>query len=569
MIMNTTTSSHSQFLTQGLLSAATRLILVYILLYIALLGIRPLVIPDEMRYAEIPREMIESGDWTVPHLDGLRYFEKPPLGYWLNAVSIKLFGETPFAVRLPNALAAGLSALLVWLLLVQAGIERKTALTAAAVYLGLFEVLGIGNFAVLDTLFTLFLTGGIICFYLGTEHGGSTKQQRLYWLLSGLLFGLAFLTKGFLAFVVPGMVLVSYCLLEKRFKPLFQSIGYVALGLCVILPWAISVQLREPDFWHYFIWEEHIHRFLAEDAQHAAPPYYYLAALPILAFPWTAFMPAVVQGLRAARVLDQKLLRLLLLWFVLPFLFFSISKGKLATYILPCFAPLAIMTLCGVLAYLQSGQTRLFKLGTSINAAIIGLILAAFFYYDHRYGGGDKALFAADESAKRILMALLLAASLLLTLVASFLKAPLPKILAVAASVIPLFLSLNLALPAQVVDRKAPEDFFRQAASRLGPNAVIVSDSSVVHAAAWTLKRDDLYLVDQGELDYGLHYPEHSGRLLDAAGFAALLQRQRAGDSAEIALFCKQDCHEHIVRLLPEKAERYSNGFFTVWIVRR
>ena len=93
------------------------LILVYLVVYILPLDLRPLMIPDETRYAEIPREMLKSGDWIVPRLNGLRYFEKPPMGYWLNAMSISLFGENGFAVRLSSALAAGLTALLAGILL--------------------------------------------------------------------------------------------------------------------------------------------------------------------------------------------------------------------------------------------------------------------------------------------------------------------------------------------------------------------------------------------------------------------------------------------------------------------
>lgn len=94
----------------------TALIGFYILLYIVPLGVRPVIIPDEARYAEIPREMLASGDWVVPRLDGIRYFEKPVLGYWLGAGAIALFGENAFAMRFPSALATGFSALLLFIL---------------------------------------------------------------------------------------------------------------------------------------------------------------------------------------------------------------------------------------------------------------------------------------------------------------------------------------------------------------------------------------------------------------------------------------------------------------------
>ena len=116
-------------------TAIILLVLAYVLIYLLPLGVRPMATPDESRYGEVPREMLQSGDWAVPHLIGLRYFEKPPLGYWLNAISIKIFGENNFAVRLPSALAAGLSAFFIWLLLMRAGYGQRAALAAAVVFL--------------------------------------------------------------------------------------------------------------------------------------------------------------------------------------------------------------------------------------------------------------------------------------------------------------------------------------------------------------------------------------------------------------------------------------------------
>lgn len=101
--------------------AVVLLLLFFLVLYILPLGVRDLIVPDETRYAEIPREMIADGDWVAPHLNGLRYFEKPVLGYWVHAGSILLFGENNFAVRLPSALAVGLSALLIYMLICRVG----------------------------------------------------------------------------------------------------------------------------------------------------------------------------------------------------------------------------------------------------------------------------------------------------------------------------------------------------------------------------------------------------------------------------------------------------------------
>jgi 4-amino-4-deoxy-L-arabinose transferase len=138
----------------------------FLLIYILPLGARDLVVPDETRYGEIPREMITGGDWIVPHLNGLRYFEKPPLGYWVHAGFILLFGENNFAVRLPSSMAVGLSALLIYLLVNRVWPNKTkedgfSATFAALIFLSCFEVFGLGVTAVLDSLFSFFLTATI------------------------------------------------------------------------------------------------------------------------------------------------------------------------------------------------------------------------------------------------------------------------------------------------------------------------------------------------------------------------------------------------------------------------
>lgn len=195
----------------------------YLVMYILPLGVRPLAVPDETRYAEIPREMIASGQWAVPHLNGLRYFEKPVLGYWVHAGSLLLFGQNNFAVRLPSALSVGLSALLVYLLTLSALRPERTGAAenpdsaapwsaglAALIFLTSGMVPGIGTFAVLDSLFAFFLTACVAALFLALEAPPrSTREKRLL-TLTGLACGLAFLTKGLLAGVLLGLIMTAF-----------------------------------------------------------------------------------------------------------------------------------------------------------------------------------------------------------------------------------------------------------------------------------------------------------------------------------------------------------------------
>jgi len=128
------------------------LILLFLTIYIVPLGLRPLIIPDEDRYGEIPREMIASGNWVTPQLNGVRYFEKPVMGYWLNALSMSVFGENAFAIRFPSAISAGISALMMIILLRRYSRSEFQPVLAALVFLTCFQVYGISVFSLLDSI---------------------------------------------------------------------------------------------------------------------------------------------------------------------------------------------------------------------------------------------------------------------------------------------------------------------------------------------------------------------------------------------------------------------------------
>ncbi len=130
--------------------AIVLLVTLFATMYLAILGVRPLFIPDEVRYGEIAREMLATGNWIVPRLNGLLYFEKPPLGHWLNAISLFLFGENPFAVRFASAMAAASAAFIVARLTNCLTGQRQLALFAVFVFLTFLEVHAVATFSVLD-----------------------------------------------------------------------------------------------------------------------------------------------------------------------------------------------------------------------------------------------------------------------------------------------------------------------------------------------------------------------------------------------------------------------------------
>jgi len=545
--------------------AGAGIIALYLIFYLLPLGVRPLAIPDETRYAEISREMLSTGDWVVPHLNGLRYFEKPPLTYWANAISIFLFGENPFAVRLPGALAVGLTLLLVFFFAQFASASRAMGIWAALIYMSFLSVFAIGNFGVPDNLLTLFLSAGIVAFYLAAEEKNSNRALGL-WVISGVSLGLAFLSKGFLAFALPVLVLAPWMLWQGRWRTLLTFGWLVVLAATfVVLPWAILIHLREGDFWHYFFWVEHIKRFAAENAQHKAPFYYYLMNLPALAFPWLALLPASVASalMRKDKDANRSTVRLLWLWLLLPFIFFSYSSGKLASYILPCFPPLAILISLGLYPYLHGERTKLFDFGVLFNLlCLIGMLITLVVSQNFDVG---IYIYGEDESMRAIVLGVALATATVGGLVAFLTRRPGLRMSGVLFMVLPLLLIISSVLPNRMRESTVPGPFLLQHRDLIQADTILVSSGNLIRAVNWYFQRDDVYLTNAHELRYGLGYLGAAGRLLGAKEFSALLVQNQ--NRHAVALFCENACAGQYTNSLPTTALKYRYGVFELWYV--
>lgn len=535
---------------------------VYVLLYIVPLGVRPLVIPDETRYAEIPREMIETGDWVVPRLNGIRYFEKPVMGYWLSAVSIKLFGENEFAVRLPAALSVGLTSLIVFLLVAFTGPGKRTALFASFIYLTFAEVFGVGTFNVLDSQLTLFLTAACASF-LSAFLSCDAKRRFLWLSLTGIFCGLAFLTKGFLAFAVPALAAAPFLLLQRRARSLFIMPWIpMLLAAFTCLPWAVLIAQREPTFWHYFFWVEHIRRFFSDNPQHPQPFWYFAALLPLLSFPWSLFAPAAAAWHRKTKGHDI-LTRFSLCWLVFPFLFFSASEGKLATYILPCMPPLAILIANGLNGYLEGGRRRLFSF-FALTSSALGAAGALLVIILGLLPFSELRPFEPSELWKQILIAFALAAWSILAFFAGRAKERKTVLILAAAAPLLAYFATHFILPAEIEARKAPGAFIERHRMEIPEGAVVVSDEALAASVCWYLKRSDVnLLLDGGELAHGLTYPDSVQRLLNLDGFKSLALKSEA---AGVVLFA--DSRFYGRTALPPPKEVKAEGRFTMAIYK-
>ncbi len=487
---------------------------VFLGVYILPLGLRPMITPDETRYAEIPREMLTSGDWIVPRLVGVRYFEKPPAGYWATACTFLFFGENRFAARLPSALAAGLAAFALVHLLRR---ERESSLAswiAPAAFLINGFVYAIGTYILIDSLFSALVTGVCVCFYCAWRE---SHARQLAWLAaSGVLAALAFLTKGILGLALPAVAIAPFLLWQRDRRSLF-TLPWVPLATAtaVVLPWAILIHFREQDFWRYFMWEEHLERFFsAARRSHHPEPFWWL--LPFLVggiLPWTLLIPAAIRGLYASRPLTP-LLRYALCWLAFPLLLLSCSRGKLGTYVLPCMAPLSILIAAGVGRLVSQGQRSRWIRGACIawaillTAALLGILLLQTALRP------ELRVFAHREIGSLLMVVLFLAVAGALAIRSAFMQESGRAIRWFAASMIPVLLSVQCVLPARWASARTPEGTLSAHHAILMSAGTIYTSSYIAPAIAWTTGRIDIHIINHGgEMHYGLEYPDDSHRL--------------------------------------------------------
>ena len=322
------------------------LILVFCVIWFSNLGYRSLALTDEGRYAEIAREMAVTGDWTTPRLNGIKYFEKPPLQYWMTAAAYKAFGEHEWTARLWAALT-GLAGVLLTGFAGGRLFGRRTGFLAAAVLAGSVLYAAIGHMNTLDMGVTFCMTLGLFGFLLAQQSEHGTRESRMWMWLAWAAMGLAFLSKGLIGLVLPGAAMAAYALIQRdlSFLKRLDPIAGIAVMLAIALPWVLAVSIANPEFAHFFFIHEHFHRFLTQVHHRTAPWWYFVPILVAGMLPWTPMLgQALVTGWKGDSSGSAfKLRRFLLIYAGVIFLFFSTSQSKLPSYILPILPALALL----------------------------------------------------------------------------------------------------------------------------------------------------------------------------------------------------------------------------------
>ena len=314
--------------------------------FCAFLGMRPLANPDEGRYSEIPREMAASGDFVTPRLNGVKYFEKPPLLYWLSALTFKTFGLSEFTARFWGGCFALFGVLLTYATARtiygrQAGIWSAIVLSTSILYYVL------GQIILLDTAVAVTISGALFCFLLAMRQPRGRKRFALF-MAFYVFMALATLTKGLIGIALPGAVVFLWVLLLNRWKALwpFYPLAGTLLLLAIAAPWHVLAARANPDFLHFYFIHEHWERFTTRVHGRYQPWWFFLALLPAGVFPWTLFAyhavrDALAGGWKARHHHAEAWFFAIWIGFVVAF--FSKSQSKLVPYILPVFPAVAVM----------------------------------------------------------------------------------------------------------------------------------------------------------------------------------------------------------------------------------
>jgi 4-amino-4-deoxy-L-arabinose transferase len=530
----------------------------FLLAYLLPLGSHGLWIPDETRYAQISQGMLLSGDWVSPHFMGLRYFEKPAAGYWVIAASQALFGQNLFGVRFASALSMGLSVLLCFLIARRLWNEPRKSFACALLYMSFTVVAGQAGYANLDPQFAFWVNLSLVALWFALD--SDRRGPRLTgWAVLGLACGMGFMTKGFLAWLLPVLIALPFMIWQKRWRELLVY-GPVAIivAIAVSLPWALAIHSQQPDYWRFFFWHEHIRRFAGDDAQHDAPWWFYLPLLVAFSLPWVALLPSALRQAWTTR--GQVRIGFLLLWLVMPLLFFSLSNGKLPSYILPCLLPLALLLGHTLADRLKLEQGRVLGLNGLLNLLLGLTALLALVYLQLK-----KPLYN-HELHNLVLVFIGLIGWIMANLLQAF--RPLQCWAAPAFGSLLLIGLLPAGLPDSVVANKMPDQFIRHHADELAQTGKLLSnDLGAAAALAWRLKRPDVALYNTiGELKYGLAYPDSVQQRVDPDQVQQWMRNARQSGSVGVVMRVKGEDELQEIERLPKDGKRYEQGNLVILI---
>ncbi len=499
---------YGKFLSKETAICVLAVLAVSYLVFFYNLGAYSLKEPDEGRYAEIPREMIEQGDYVVPHLDYVRYFEKPPLLYWACAGSYKLFGVNEWSFRFPNALAA-LACVLVTGLFAGRWFSARAGLISGLILTTSFGFFAMARIVTIDMLFSFLLFASLSCFYEFYR-----ERRRLFLYLSWAALALAVLAKGPVAPVLLGAAAVLFLWSEKNMRFLKEAASPRAFLLFAVIacPWFVLIAVKEKEFYQFFFIDQHVLRFLTTKHSRSGPLYYFFPVLFGGLFPWSIFIPRAV-----ILFWQEREMRLLLIWSLVVFTFFSVSGSKLPPYILPLFPALSIVLGC---LFDRQWLTRLrLRREIIVYAVFFSLVAAAGFLFgtgllDSRLTGMADIISLREDI--RGLSLGMCGVSLIALFILSRKSMRSFRSLFFMLGAFSLSVVIGIMLHSHVIDRLNTTKGLAQAIHKVGKeNAVVVNYGSFDETLPFYLGKRTYLAEFTGELQMGSEYPDSKGSFLN------------------------------------------------------
>ena len=554
------------------------------------LGAVSFIDPDEGMYGTIAREMSQSGDWVTPRFDGVRYLNKPPLLFWLSALTYKIFGTSEWGVRLWSALPAFGAALLVW------GMGRVLYGAAGGYFSALVFCSSLGVFLYAHITLTdpllifsiaLAMTGAVLTMRRAYPEIVPEKLRKYSEAAGPLLFYLALaigmLTKGLIAVLLPAAIVGAFALVARSKKLLALVAGrYAALGALIffllVTPWHFLAARANPGFAQYYLLDNQLLRYinggsLIEDDVSVTTPAF-LALSLVWFLPWTFLLPAVLRHelARLKRISSDEGMKLLPpLWAFVILLFFSLSSSKLEHYSLPALPALALMTGGWWAERLESPplfrRRRLFWI-VAAAALVVSAVVAArgglltahelfnlmadvMGYYRALMAQGYDFPLQAKPIAglfRMLAVALLLGISAVAVLLKfNRVRTAFHVLLATGAVIFILLFRLVLLLEPYHSSKSIAEAVTAQA----GPEDLILHEDPLEYSgglAYYTGER--IYIVNgrRGSLEFGSRYPEAEETFIDGAGLAKLWEGER-----KVFLVTRLPPERSVARLLPKE----------------
>ncbi len=350
MVLKLPEKQYSKIYPQTGVRIALLLVFCFVL-YFLNLGLWDLWNPDEPRYAQVAREMVNGGDWILMHFNGKIYGDKPPLFFWMIALSSYLWGGfTSFSARFPSAFFGTLTVLLTFLIGKGLYSSRMGFLSGFVLATSL-EFTYLSTRANIDTTLTFFTTASLLCFfqwYLWSKEEKSRNKKIKDLSIYGLYIGMALATlaKGPVGFILPLFVSLIYLIVQRDWKGIrgMRILTGMLLFVAIVLSWYLPAVFSGGKAYLQETLFKHTVDAYVKGWTHVRPIYYYFYNFPVDFLPWVFFLPAaIVYGYSREMMEKRREFFFLLIWFAVIFLFFSLSKGKRAIYLLPLYPAASLM----------------------------------------------------------------------------------------------------------------------------------------------------------------------------------------------------------------------------------